>query len=64
MGNLVVLGLSLIQVGSSLFLGLGVEVSGRDVENPRFGVTTFFVLAAFFQCHERFTFFFLFIYLT
>ncbi|CAK9040283.1 unnamed protein product [Durusdinium trenchii] len=37
LGNLVVLGLSLLQV------------SGRDVENPRFGVTTFFVLAACFQ---------------
>ena len=25
------------------------QVSGREVENPRFGVTTFFVIAAFFQ---------------
>lgn len=40
MGNLVVLGLSLIQT---------MQVSGREVENPRFGVTTFFVIAAFFQ---------------
>lgn len=37
MGNLVVLGLSMLQV------------SGREVDNPRFGVTTFFVFAAFFQ---------------
>lgn len=26
-----------------------VQVSGREVDNPRFGVTTFFVFAAFFQ---------------
>ncbi|CAJ1352676.1 unnamed protein product [Effrenium voratum] len=37
LGNLVVLALSVLQI------------SGRDVDSPRFGITTFFVIAACFQ---------------